>query len=142
LVHDIDGCPPYLPEAELSDFIQSCDPIAGWVTEEQGDLVGQVALHSRSSRVVMGLASATVENPGERFGVVARLFVSPATRRSGVGRSLWQTAATHAVGLGLRPVLDVATQLDRRICLSGAVPGDLALRGCHWTAGPAKTFPF
>jgi GNAT superfamily N-acetyltransferase len=65
----------------------------------------------------MRLAAASIEHPGERFGVVARLFVSPAVRRTGVGRALLQTAAAHAVGLGLRPMLDVAIQFRSAIRL-------------------------
>jgi GNAT superfamily N-acetyltransferase len=117
LVQDLDGYPPYLPGEQLSQFIQSSDAIAVWVADADGDLVGHVALHSRSSQAVMGRASGTVENPTERFGVVARLFVSPAARRTGVGRTLLQTAAAHAVGLGLRPMLDVATQFQPAITL-------------------------
>ncbi|MGH9080411.1 MAG: GNAT family N-acetyltransferase [Acidimicrobiales bacterium] len=117
LVHEVDGYPPYLP-GEISEFIQSPDAITAWVAEDDGDLVGHVALHSRSSRAVMDLAVAETRArsaASEPFGVISRLFVRPATRRTGVGGALLQTAVTHAVGLGLFPVLDVVTHLQPAI---------------------------
>jgi GNAT superfamily N-acetyltransferase len=45
------------------------------------------------------------------------LLVSPAARRGGVGRTLLDTAAAHAVDQGLRPMLDVATRFHGAIRL-------------------------
>jgi GNAT superfamily N-acetyltransferase len=42
------------------------------------------------------------------LAVIARLLVSPSSRRQGVGRALLQTAARRAGDLGLCPILDVA----------------------------------
>ncbi len=124
LVQDIDGYPPYLPRGQMSEFIQSPDAIAAWVAEVDADLVGHVALHSQSSQAVMSLASTTLETPTQGFAVVARLFVSPAARRTGVGRSLLETAAAHAVSRGLRPILDVVTHFQSAITL---------YESCGWT---------
>jgi GNAT superfamily N-acetyltransferase len=107
-VHDLDGYPPYLP-GDLRSFVASLGAIAAWVAEVDSDLVGHVALHPDSSDAVMNFASQVTGQPADRFGVVARLLVSLATRREGVGRSLLDTAAAHAVDRGLRSVLDVAT---------------------------------
>jgi GNAT superfamily N-acetyltransferase len=123
VVHDIDGYPPHLP-GELSEFIQSSDAIKAWVAESGGDVVGHVSLHSRSSRVVMDLATKVVAQPAECLGVVARLLVSPSVRRGGVGRILLNTAANHAVRLGLYPMLDVATRFEPAIKL---------YESCGWT---------
>jgi GNAT superfamily N-acetyltransferase len=72
----------------------------------------------------MDLAAKVVAQPVECFGVVARLLVSPSVRRDGVGRTLLNTAANHAVGLGLYPILDVATRFEPAIKL---------YESCGWT---------
>jgi len=116
-VQSVDGYPPYLQKGELGLFIDSSDALAVWVAESDGDLVGHVALHARSSDVVMDLASVVADRPPDRFGVVARLFVSPEARGRGVGRILLHTAEAHAVGLGLDPLLDVVTRFGAAIAL-------------------------
>jgi GNAT superfamily N-acetyltransferase len=131
-VHQADGYPPYLP-GPLIDFIQSEDSIAAWAAQERGDLVGHVALHTKSSDVVMTLASEIADLPRDRFGVVARLLVSPAVRHQGVGRALLRTAERHARGLGLQPILDVATHFQPAIQLYEA---------CGWTKAGMITVRF
>lgn len=116
VVHDLDGYPPYLP-GDLRTFVASPNAIAAWVAEVGSDLVGHVALHPDSSDAVMGCASEVTGQPPDRFGVIARLLVSPAARREGIGRSLLNTATAHAVDCGLRPMLDVATRFDGAIRL-------------------------
>jgi len=116
-VQSVDGYPPYQREGDLGPFIESSDAIAVWVAETEGDLVGHVALHARSSDAVMDLASAVAGQEPARFGVVARLFVSPEARRRGVGRTLLRTAEVHAVGLGLYPILDVVTRFQSAVTL-------------------------
>jgi GNAT superfamily N-acetyltransferase len=125
LVHDVGGYPPYLLDDRLGEFIQSSDAIAAWVAETHRRLVGHVALHSCRSQAVMSVASAMAEGSTDRFGVVARLFVPPAARRTGVACTLLQTAAAHAVGLGLRPMLDVVTQFQPAITLMNHVGGNV-----------------
>jgi GNAT superfamily N-acetyltransferase len=131
LVHDLDGYPPYL-SGELRDFMQSPDAIGAWVAEFDGDIVGHVALHARSSDAVMGLASAASGHPPGRFGVVARLLVSPAARQGGVGRALLRTATVHAVELGLYPVLDVVTRF---------LPAIALYESCGWIRAGVVTIP-
>ncbi|HUY65972.1 MAG TPA: GNAT family N-acetyltransferase [Acidimicrobiales bacterium] len=65
-----------------------------------------------------------------RFGVVARLFVSPRARGRGVGRTLLRTAEAHAVGLGLYPILDVVTRFQPAITL---------YEQCGWTRAGTVT---
>jgi GNAT superfamily N-acetyltransferase len=116
VVHDLDGYPPYLP-GDLRTFITSPDAIAAWVAEIGNEVVGHVALHPRTSAPVMALASEVTGHPAERFGVVARLLVSPGARREGAGRSLLLAAADCAVDRGLSPILDVATHFQAAITL-------------------------
>lgn len=116
-VRQLDGYPPYLP-GDLRSFIVS-SAIGAWVAELDGEVVGHVALHRRSSPPVMALASAATGQPPGRLGVVARLAVAPETRRRGVGGALLAAAASAAVRRGLSPVLDVAKQFGAAVSLYG-----------------------
>ena len=129
-VQSVDGYPPYVQKGDLRLFIESSDALAVWVADTDGDLVGHVALHARSSEAVMDLASSALDRPRDRFGVVARLFVSPSARGRGVGRILLRTAEAHAVGLGLYPMLDVVTRFRSAITL---------YEQCGWTRGGTVT---
>jgi GNAT superfamily N-acetyltransferase len=131
-VHQADGYPPYLP-GPLSEFIQSRDSIAAWIAQEGGNLVGHVALHTKSSDAVMKLASEIADLPRDRFGIVARLLVSPTARHQGVGRTLLRTAERYARELGLQPILDVAAQFQAAIQLYEA---------CGWTKAGMVTVRF
>lgn len=131
-VHNADGYPRNLPE-DLMAFIASRGGLAAWVAERGGIIVGHVALHSRSSEQVMQAAGAALGEPAARMGVVARLLVSPRARRAGVGRLLMQTASDEAAARGLRPVLDVATDLTAAIRL---------YESCGWTRAAAVTVQF
>lgn len=48
---------------------------------------------------------------------MTRLFVSPAKRRSGIGRSLLGQAAEAGLARGFRPILDVAAHFETAIRL-------------------------
>lgn len=65
----------------------------------------------------MALASRVTGQAPARLGVVARLLVSPAERRKGLGTSLLATAADAALSRGLWPILDVAASFDDAIRL-------------------------
>ena len=111
-VRDRDGYPG--KGTDLRSFLSSGDALASWVALVDGAIAGHVALHSESLPVVMD-AAATVADPP--FGVVARLFVSPAARRCGVGRALLDVATDEARSRGLRPILDVVTAYSPAVAL-------------------------
>jgi len=104
-VRGIDRYPAYLT-GSLHDFLASEDALAAWVAERDGEIVGHVALHRRSSDAVLALASACLGQPSDRLAVVARLFVAPAERGKGFGRSLLNVATQDALARGLWPILD------------------------------------
>jgi len=113
--------------------VVSADALAAWVAEQAGDIVGHVALHRRTIDPVLALAGQALQQPVERLGVVARLFVGLSARRSGTGRALLEMASADAVARGLWPILDVATNLHAAIGL---------YETCGWTRLGAVTVRF
>jgi GNAT superfamily N-acetyltransferase len=107
-VHCRDGYPVYLPDS-LRQFLASPDALAAWVAEEDGEIVGHVALHERSSEAVLALAGETLNLAPDGLAVIARLLVAPEERGRGIGRLLLDTAAGEAQRRGLWPILDVVT---------------------------------
>ncbi|MGA3215583.1 MAG: GNAT family N-acetyltransferase [Acidimicrobiales bacterium] len=105
-VHEVDRYPTYLPE-DLRVFMATPDALGAWVLDQDGEIVGHVALRPASSPPVMDMASEALGLPADRLGVVARLVVSPRHRRLGFGRLLLHTAASEARARGLWPILDV-----------------------------------
>jgi GNAT superfamily N-acetyltransferase len=121
VVQELDGYPPYFPP-DVRGFLRAFltppgDILQAWVAEDVGEIVGHVALHRRSTDPVLALASEALQQPVEKLGVVARLFVSPAARHRGVGEMLLDVASGEAVGRGLFPILDVVTQFHDAIRL-------------------------
>jgi GNAT superfamily N-acetyltransferase len=116
-VQRADGYPPYLPEDDLRAFVISSDALGAWVADVEDKVVGHVALHPRSSEVVMAYASQALGKAPEELGVVARLLVSPRCRSQGIGRDLLTTAAAGATERGLWPILDVVTQFEAAVRL-------------------------
>lgn len=116
-VHDLDGYPPRHPGGDFRRFLVGDGALTAWVAESGAALAGHVALHRQSSDPVMELACAELHLAPERLGVVARLFVDPAQRRSGVGRALLDAAAGEARRRNLYPILDVGVALTRAVAL-------------------------
>lgn len=104
--HQVDGYPRYLPE-DLSAFAFDTRELAAWVAEEDGSVVGHVALHFGAGDPAAAVAGPAVGLAPERTAVVARLMVHPGSRRRGLARRLLAAAVEHAQAHQLRPVLDV-----------------------------------
>lgn len=115
-VHALDGYPPHLP-GDLRSFMAAPDALAAWVAERDGQIIGHVALHRHSSAAVVAMASEALNRSPERLGVIARLLVSPQSRRDGVGRSLLDVASRDAMARDRWPILDVATHFHAAISL-------------------------
>ena len=102
-----DGYPPHWPAA--GEFlVATTDEIDAVVAEDtDGAPIGHVALHTRSARSVVEVATSAMSLGVERLAFVARLFVRPSAREHGVGRELLRHATARAHDFGLQPVLDV-----------------------------------
>ena len=137
--HQLDRYPVYPPD-DLQSFIVDPGALGAWVAADDGEVLGHVALHPRSSPEVMDAVASATGLVGERVAVIARLLVAPAARRRGTGRALLERGASEAARLGRRAVLDVVDQHTAAIALYedcgwtrvGSVewmlPGDLPLR--------------
>jgi GNAT superfamily N-acetyltransferase len=131
-VHKRDGYPHYLP-GDLRDFLVLPDAYGAWVAEQDGRIVGHVALRRRTAPGPMELASAATGQPASQLGVISRLLVAPAARRAGTGRRLLEHGWQQAVGRGLWPVLDVAADLTAAIRL---------YESCGWVRAGAVAVTF
>lgn len=116
VVHRLDGYPRYLP-GSFRQFLPSAAALSAWVAVNGTTVVGHVAFHRRTSSQALALASQATGQPADRLAVIARLLVSPETRRNGIGRVLLDAVAHDAVGRGLSPVLDVVVDHHAAIAL-------------------------
>lgn len=107
-VHDEDGYPLHLPDDPVS-FLAVPDALGAWVALADGVVVGHVLLRPAANPKMMAIASRATGLPEARLAVVGRLFVAPSARRRGAGHALLRRAATEALELGRRPVLDVVS---------------------------------
>ena len=101
---------------DLRAFVETSGALAAWVAEDdRRAVVGHVALNPRSSPPVVARACEALGH--DRIGVVARLIVVPAARRTGIAAVLLRTAADEARARGLHPVLDVVatSEAPRRL---------------------------
>jgi GNAT superfamily N-acetyltransferase len=117
VVHQADRYPVFMPPEGLGAFLVSADAVGTWVATMDDDIVGHVALHRHASTAVMDLLTAVTGADHAGIGVVARLLVSPAARRMGIGRALLDAARTEALRRGLLPALDVVTEHRDAIAL-------------------------
>jgi GNAT superfamily N-acetyltransferase len=116
VVHDRDGYPVYLA-TDLRTFLAAPDAVAAWVADDEGRLIGHVALHRQTIPAVMVIASAASDVATDQLGVVARLLVDPEVRHQGAGRLLLEAATGAARSRGLRPILDVCSRFGPAIAL-------------------------
>jgi GNAT superfamily N-acetyltransferase len=116
VVRAIDGYPPHLPH-QLRQFVASQDALGAWVADDDGQIVGHVALNPTSSDEVIDLACAVLQKPAAALGVIARLFVAPSRRGQGTGGRLLRAATAAAVSRGLVPILDVGTHFTPAIAM-------------------------
>ncbi|MFD3516859.1 GNAT family N-acetyltransferase [Streptomyces sp. NPDC058657] len=103
-MHEKDGYPrnwPADPEVWVGDAGGAGGPLEAWVAEVAGEPVGHAALVAAGpGDVAPGLVAGPV-------AVVARLFVSPRVRGTGVGGAILARVAEAAREHGTRAVLDV-----------------------------------
>ncbi|MEU4426193.1 GNAT family N-acetyltransferase [Actinoplanes sp. NPDC024001] len=116
-VHRTDGYPMHLAPDEVPGFFTAGVEAAAWVAELDGDIVGHVALHTPPDDPTLDVAAGATGLPVDRLALVARLFVDPGQRRTGLGRLLLRHAAAAAPQLGRRAVLDVGQTLPTAVAL-------------------------
>src|SRR5258708_6592568 len=87
VVRERDGYPPHLP-GDLRGFVSSPNAFKAWVAERRDAIVGHVALHRSNVPDALAAVSKFLNEPIDRFAVVARLLVAPDARREGIARCL------------------------------------------------------
>ena len=128
-VRAVDDYPLFLPKEGLRRFLTDPSPLAAWVAEDGGRIVGHIATNPHSHRAVMDLVcSAGIDC---EVGIIARLLVDPGSRRQGTGAKLLDQARSHLVSQGLAPVLDV---------VKSALPAVSLYRSTGWIEIGEVTF--
>jgi GNAT superfamily N-acetyltransferase len=107
VVHNSDGYPANWPN-QPARWLAAHRTIGAWVSEEQGDIVGHIALTAPDPDRSWTRWRDALDLPFERLAVMRRLFVRPDWRRRGVGTRLMDRAAREASARGFGLVLDVA----------------------------------
>lgn len=105
-VHAADGYPAVMPP-DPRRFMTPRREYAGWVAEQDGGIVGHVALHGAGNNPMTPPACAATGLAVDQLCALARLVVDPSVRRLGLARRLLEVATAHALGEGRRPILDV-----------------------------------
>jgi GNAT superfamily N-acetyltransferase len=118
---------------DVGRFFAPPQELAAWVADEDGAVVGHVALHDAGAEVTMALGTRHTGRPPEQLALVARLLVGAPARRGGVARALLATAVAGAHDRGRRPILDVATHLDAAVGL---------YESCGWERAGEVTIEF
>ena len=109
--------PPHRP-AGLDGYAPGRDELAAFVHEDDdGGVAGHVAVHRSTAASLMDVAARTLDVPIEHLGVVARLFVTPGARRSGVATALLDAATNFCRTIPRSPILDVWEGLPEAIAL-------------------------
>lgn len=105
--HETDGYPRYWRPDPVAFLVGAAETAAFVAVDEDGTLLGHVALHAAAGDPTLPAARRRTGLPAGRLAVVARLLVSPDARRRGVGRALLAEATARAHDGDRRPVLDV-----------------------------------
>jgi GNAT superfamily N-acetyltransferase len=102
-----DGYPGY-PPRDPAAWLSRPDTVRSWVAERGGQLVGHVSLRHSPYHQAVELWCARTGRAPHACVVLARLFVLPRARGTGIGRALVAVACAEAARTGRHPVLDVA----------------------------------
>jgi GNAT superfamily N-acetyltransferase len=112
-VHEHDAYPLWWPTDPL-EWVSDAGCRGSWVADAAGTVVGHVQLRRAEGTPVSVWAGGT-GRAAEQLGVVARMFVDPHHRRTGIGRALLEQAVEEAKRRDLGPVLDVLVR-NRDAC--------------------------
>ena len=115
-VHTADGYPLHWP-ADAPRWLTPEKLLAAWVAEDEGTVIGHVALCGAVGDAAAPLWSAASGLPPDRIAEVTRLFVAPGARGRGVGAALLAKAWAEARSRGLRSALEVLDHDQRAIAL-------------------------
>lgn len=116
LTHAADDYPKWWPE-EPEAFIASPNELTAWVAEDDGRVVGHVALHTPADDPTFDLVRRDTGRSAAGVAVIARLFLSPDVRGRGIGWALLTEAEQAAHALQRLPILDVGKALTAAVAL-------------------------
>ena len=106
LTHVVDDYPKWWPE-DPEAFIVPPRELGAWVAEDDGVVVGHVALQTPADDPTFDQVRRATGRDAAAVAVVARLFSSPDVRGRGIGWALLTEAEQAAHAVGRLPILDV-----------------------------------
>ena len=137
LVKDVDGYPPAGPSTGPRSSPPRRRSPPGWpTTVPRWWATWRCTPGARPSPWPRRHATPGAEP--DALALVARVLVRPSARRSGVGHALLEVAVADAHRRGLRPILDVATQLRGAVALYEVALVGTGRRGDHRGARRAR----
>jgi GNAT superfamily N-acetyltransferase len=102
-----DGYPANWPNDPIQ-WLAGAQTVAAWVAEDNGSLIGHVALAAPDPDRAWPQWVEALAVPVEGLAVVRRLFVASQWREGGLATALVERAENEAFDRQLAPVLDVA----------------------------------
>lgn len=100
------------------EWLTGADVLDAWVAEQDGMVVGHVAITRVDSDPVAAMRWREVTGgPASNLAGVSRLFVRASVRGRGLGTALLETAAEGARARGLTPVAEMVSTSRRGIPL-------------------------
>ncbi len=105
-VHGANAYPMNWP-ADPEAWLTPENMLEAWVAVLEGTVAGHVALCTTAGESGAPIWEEASGLPADRIGVVAKLFVAPSARGSGLGRELVTMVCAEAREWGLHPALDV-----------------------------------
>ncbi len=123
--HELDDYPPFWP-SDPRRFLVNRHEEVGWVAEQDGRVIGHVALHDAAPDPLIEVARRATGLPPEKLVVVARLLVDATVRRRGLASTLLDHATAAAHASGRRPALDTAKINTKAMALYAARGWSLA----------------
>ena len=108
-VHATDGY-PVEGVADPEGWLRSDGILAAWVAEEDGKIVGHVAVMRPHGEDAVSLWTEQSGDDEEHVAVIARLFVVREARKNSAGERLMQAAMDYGPSHDRRLVLDVMTK--------------------------------
>jgi GNAT superfamily N-acetyltransferase len=105
-VHRADPHPTHWPD-DPARWLSPRPMLVAWVADKDGLILGHIALRAGTADASAAVWSEATGLSPQQLASITRLFVSPDSRGTGLGRALLDAACAEAAARRLHPALDV-----------------------------------